>query len=76
MISDLHDIVERALTSNYYSLKSECLTNEMRQMKQGETVTAVFPVLFLQPLPVCLAISLSCRVPTAGLLRSPALSLL
>ena len=48
----------------------------MRRMKQGETVTAVFPVLFLQPLPVCLAISLSCRVPTAGLLRSPALSLL
>lgn len=41
MISDLHDIVERALTSNYYSLKSERLTNEMRRMKQGETVTAV-----------------------------------
>ena len=37
MISDLHDIVKRALTSNYYSLKSEHLTNKMSWMKQGET---------------------------------------
>lgn len=52
MISDLHDIVERALTSDYYSLKSEHLTNKMSWMKQGETVTAVFPILFAQ-LPQC-----------------------
>ena len=75
MISDLHDIVKRALTSNYYSLKSEHLTNKMSWMKQGETITAVFPILFTQLLPVYLAISLSCRILMVGLLRSPALSL-
>lgn len=76
MISDLHDIVERALTSNHYSLKSEHLTNKMGWMKQSETITAVFPILFAQLLPVCLAFSLSCGILMVGLLRSPALSLL
>lgn len=76
MISDLHDIVERALTSNYYSLKSERLTNKMSWMKQGETAAAVFPILFPQLLPVDLAISVSCRILTVRLLRSPTLSLL
>ena len=60
MTSDMHDIVERALTSYLLLLlDSELLANKMSGMKQGGTVTASLGVLFCcsHLLTVCFAIT-------------------